>query len=57
MSTSPTDSSASESAAEEVADTEREKDSQVLGREGVESELMDEDRSEVGEDVAGVEDE
>ncbi len=56
MSTSPTDS-ASESAAKKVADTEDDKDSQVLGREGVEKELMDDDRSEVGEEVTGVEDE
>jgi hypothetical protein len=57
MSTSPTDKSASESAVEEVADTEQEKESQVLGREGLETELMDDDRSGVGEEVAGVEDE
>ncbi len=44
-------------AAEELAQTEQEKDSQVLEREGVETELMDEDRSEVGEEVEGVEDE
>lgn len=57
MPTSPTDDSASDPTAEKVADVEEEKDSQVLGREGLETELMDEDRSEVGEDVAGVEDE
>ncbi|HEX2042733.1 MAG TPA: hypothetical protein VHF24_08845 [Acidimicrobiales bacterium] len=42
-------------AAEELAETEQEKDSQVLKREPVETELMDEDRSEVGERVEGVE--
>ncbi len=44
-------------AAEELVQTEQEKESQVLEREGVETELMDEDRSEVGEQVEGVEDE
>lgn len=57
MSTSPTDPSARESPAEKVAETEQEKASQILEREGLETELMDEDRSEVGEEVAGVEDE
>lgn len=52
MPTPPTDDGA-----EKLADTEQEKDSQVLEREGVESELMDDDRSEVGEEVEGVEDE
>jgi hypothetical protein len=44
-------------AARDLADTEEEKDSQVLGREAVETELMDEERSDVGERVEGVEDE
>ncbi len=44
-------------AARELAETEEEKESQVLEREGVETELMDEDRSEVGERVEGVDDE
>ena len=43
--------------AQDLAETEGEKDSQVLEREGVETELMDEDRSGVGEQVEGVEDE
>ncbi len=42
-------------AAEELAETEQEKESQVLQREPVETELMDEDRSDVGERVEGVE--
>ena len=42
---------------QELARTEEEKEGQVLEREGVETELMDEDRSEVGEQVEGVEDE
>ena len=53
MSTTPPD----EGAAAELAETEEKKDDQVLEREGVESELMDRGRSEVGEDVDGVEDE
>ena len=44
-------------AAAELAGTEEKKDDAVLEREGVETELMDEDRSEVGEEVEGVEDE
>ncbi|HEX2274018.1 MAG TPA: hypothetical protein VHG90_09115 [Acidimicrobiales bacterium] len=44
-------------ATEELAETEEEKESQVLKREPVETELMDDDRSEVGEQVEGVEDE
>ncbi len=44
-------------ATRELAETEEEKESQVLEREAVETELMDEDRSEVGEGVEGVEDE
>jgi hypothetical protein len=46
-----------DNAAEELAETEEEKESQVLKREPVEAELMDEDRSEVGEQVEGVQDE
>jgi hypothetical protein len=53
MSNSPTD----DAAAEDLAEVEDQKDDQVLEREGVETELMDEDRSEVGERVAGVEEE
>ncbi len=44
-------------AARDLAETEDEKESQVLEREAVETELMDEDRSDVGEQVEGVEDE
>lgn len=44
-------------AAAELAETEEKKEDEVLEREGVETELMDADRSEVGERVAGVEDE
>ena len=44
-------------AAAELAETQDKKDDAVLEREGVETELMDEDRSEVGERVEGVEDE
>ncbi|HEX2023905.1 MAG TPA: hypothetical protein VHF00_04330 [Acidimicrobiales bacterium] len=44
-------------AARDLADTEDEKESQVLEREAVETELMDEERSDVGERVEGVEDE
>ena len=44
-------------AARDLAETEDEKESQVLEREAVETELMDEDRSGVGEQVEGVEDE
>ena len=53
MSTTPPD----EGAAAELADTQEKKDDAVLEREGVETELMDDDRSEVGEEVEGVEDE
>ncbi|HEX2192144.1 MAG TPA: hypothetical protein VHH09_03045 [Acidimicrobiales bacterium] len=53
MSTPPPD----EQAAAELADTQETKDDEVLEREGVETELMDADRSEVGERVEGVEDE
>ncbi len=41
----------------ELAEVEEEKDAQVLEREGVEAELMDDDRSEVGEQITGVQDE
>ena len=44
-------------AAAELAETQEKKDDEVLEREGVETELMDEDRSDVGERVEGVEDE
>ena len=44
-------------AAAELADTQAKKDDEVLEREGVETELMDEDRSDVGQEVEGVEDE
>lgn len=44
-------------AGRDLAETEDEKESQVLEREAVETELMDEDRSDVGERVEGVEDE
>ena len=50
-------STPSDDAAQDLADTEGEKDAQVLDREGVETELMDDDRSQVGEEVEGVEDE
>ena len=52
MTSPPTDDGA-----QELAETEEEKESQVLEREGVETDLMDHDRSEVGEGVEGVEDE
>lgn len=50
-------STPADDAAQDLAETEGEKDAQVLEREGVETELMDEDRSGVGEQVEGVEDE
>ncbi len=50
-------SPSSDDDAQELAETEEEKQSQVLELEGVETELMDEGRSEVGEQVEGVEDE
>ena len=53
MSTTPPE----DGAAAELAETEEKKDDEVLEREAVETELMDEDRSEVGEHVEGVEDE
>ena len=53
MSTTPPE----DGAAAELAETQDKKDDEVLEREGVETELMDEDRSDVGEQVEGVEDE
>ena len=53
MPTAPPD----DGAAEELAEAEEKKDDEVLEREGVETALMDEDRSEVGERIEGVEDE
>ncbi len=53
MSTTPPE----DGAAAELAETQEKKDDEVLEREGVETELMDEDRSKVGERVEGVEDE
>ncbi len=49
--------SPSDDPGEELVRTDEEKESQVLEREGVETELMDEGRSDVGERVEGVEDE
>jgi hypothetical protein len=43
-------------APEELTDELAEKDAQVLQREPMETELMDEDESAAGEDVEGVED-
>lgn len=40
---------------EELAEELDEKDAQVLQREPLETELMDEDASDVGEDIDGVE--
>jgi len=42
--------------AKEIHELHQEKDDQVLEREPMETELMDEDRSDAGKDVAGVED-
>jgi hypothetical protein len=53
MSTTPPE----DRAAAELAETQEKKDDAVLDREGVETELMDDDRSEAGERVEGVEDE
>ena len=52
MTTEPTDNGA-----EKVHRLHQEKDDQVLERESVETELMDDERSEAGEDIEGVEDE
>jgi hypothetical protein len=49
------DSSHDQSPEAELAEQEREKEAQVLDREGVEQELMQEDASEVGEDIDDVE--
>ncbi|MGI9023074.1 MAG: hypothetical protein ACR2HV_07580 [Acidimicrobiales bacterium] len=43
--------------AEKVHQLHQEKDEQVLERESVETGLMDDDRSEAGETIEGVEDE
>ena len=43
--------------AEELHELHQEKDSQVLEREPLETELMDDDRSDAGEDIEDVEDE
>ena len=53
MSTTPPD----REAAAELAEAEEKKEDEVLEREPLEAKLMDEDRSEVGEEVEGVEDE
>ena len=42
-------------AGEELHELHKEKDAQVLEREPMETELMDDDRSETGEDIEGVE--
>ena len=41
----------------ELAENEDVKEEEVLDREGVEQELMQTDRSDVGEEIEGVEDE
>ncbi|MDQ4132528.1 MAG: hypothetical protein M3179_04820 [Actinomycetota bacterium] len=51
MSTTPPDPEA----AAELAETEQQKDDEVLEREPLETQLMDQDRSEVGTEVEGVE--
>ena len=53
MSTTPPE----DGAAAELAEPQEKKDDEVLEREGVETELMDDDRSAAGEQVEGVEDE
>lgn len=40
--------------AEQAAETEQQKEDEVLEREGLETELMDSESSEVGEDIDGV---
>jgi len=45
-----------DAAAEELTEIEEEKEAQVLDREPLETELMAEDRSDAGKDVAGVDD-
>ena len=52
MTTEPTDDGA-----DKVHRLHQEKDDQVLERESVETELMDDDRSGAGEHIEGVEDE
>ncbi len=42
--------------AKEIHELHQEKDDQVLEREPLETELMDEDRSDTGTDIEGVED-
>ena len=42
---------------DELHELHQEKDSQVLEREPLEAELMDDERSEAGEDIEAVEDE
>jgi hypothetical protein len=41
---------------EDLADQERKKEDEVLEREGLEQELIQEGESEVGEEIEGVED-
>jgi hypothetical protein len=53
MATTPPDPEA----AAELAEAEEKKEDAVLEREPLETKLMDEERSEVGEEVEGVEDE
>lgn len=45
-----------EDSGDELHQLHQEKDAQVLEREPLETELMDEDRSETGSDLDGVED-
>ncbi len=45
----------SETSAQELHELHKEKDAQVLEREPMETELMDEDRSDLGEDIEDVE--
>ncbi len=52
MSTEP-----SQDAADELHELHEEKDAQVLEREPMETELMDEDRSDIGKDIEGVDNE
>ncbi len=51
MSTTPPE----DGAAAELAETQEKKDDEVLEREPLETKLMDEERSDVGADVEGVE--
>jgi len=50
--TEPTDDGA-----EKLHELHKDKDDQVLERESLETELMDDERSDVGENIEGVEDE